>query len=139
MVLAACAEAPAPFAAPEQPPAAAKVVRASAPLPHLIRDPFLTPAEEAALSHPAARPPQKARASTLRLEALVLPSDGRSKLAIVSGRSYAEGEQIGVETLHSIKADRIELISPDGRRRTLRFESTDAPPEPPAPQGALAR
>ncbi|TMA26871.1 MAG: hypothetical protein E6J78_12225 [Deltaproteobacteria bacterium] len=102
------------------PPAAAPAPRPARMLPKLLRDPFLTPAEEAALTR-VPEPPKAVRAA-LRVEALVVPSDGRRKVAIVNGHAYAEGERIGEETLAVIAADHIELVSPAGMRRTLSFD-----------------
>lgn len=89
-----------------------------APLPKLLRDPFF-PVEEAPPAR-AARPAPKS--APLRLEALVVPPDGRGKVAIINGRPYAEGERVGEEVLKTIAVDHIELLSPAGARRTVRFD-----------------
>jgi hypothetical protein len=125
---------PPPAAVPASP-------RPAEALPKLLRDPFLSPAEEAALARGtepsrAVRPPVR---PTLRVEALVVPSDGRSKVAIVNGRPYAEGERIGEETLAVISADHIELVSPAGARRTLSFDEGQTAAWPVSPEKRVQR
>ena len=95
LFLAACAEPARPSSvARPQPPLVKPEGPRDPPLPKLLRDPFLTPAEEAQLA-PTARPAPKA--ARLHLEALVVPPDGRGKVAIINGRPYAEGERVGDE------------------------------------------
>lgn len=96
-------------------------------LPPLARDPFLTPEEEEALNRPEPPPrpvrrAKKAAPAELRLEALIVPDDGRRKIAIVNGRPFAEGERIGDEELVSIGRDHIELVSATGVHRRVEFD-----------------
>ena len=124
---AACAEPARPVAVPRQPPPAVKPEKPrEAPLPGLVRDPFLTPAEESPLA-PAEKSRPAPRAAPLHLEALVVPPDGRGKVAIINGRPYAEGERVGEEVLQTIAVDRIVLISAAGARRTVRFDDAGPP------------
>jgi hypothetical protein len=129
-------------AVPQDPPPATASV--------LLRDPFLTPEEEAELARPPEPPPAPARKvvrTEVRLEALIVPDDGRRKVAVVNGHPFAEGERIGGEQLVAIGSDHIELVSPKGVRRRIYFDKrrTDAAPDAPngptwvAPQEAMQR
>ena len=106
-------------------------------IPALSRDPFLTPEEEAALTRPdpPPRPPAKVVRSRLRLEAVIVPDDGRRKVAVVNGHPFVEGERIGDEELAAIESDHIDLLSPRGVRRRIYFEKGRAPAIADSPEG----